>query len=146
FARSSSSSEPKRRSAAFRRVPHHAQGFRATTFCYRESRRRSKHNVRFGSFAADALCLSTGFCPLLLQEPTNAGAAGVSAKFHKQTHALQYDRRKQKDRQCGGLSEIRPFVLIGRNRNFACSLKPIIDPAANDIIGELGVYCISSAK
>src|SRR6185437_11578190 len=42
-------------------------------------------NVRFGSFAADALCLSTGFCPLLLQEPTNAGAAGVSAKRHKPT-------------------------------------------------------------
>ena len=52
-------------------------------------------SVRFGSFAADALCFSSDLCPLLLQEPTHAGAAGMSAKCHKRTHALQHDWRKK---------------------------------------------------
>jgi hypothetical protein len=51
----------------------------------------------------------------LVRKRTNAGAAGLSAMCQKQTHALQHDRRKKKDRQCSGLSKIRSGVLVKAN-------------------------------
>src|SRR6185437_15221022 len=49
-------------------------------------------DVRFGSFAADVLCLSSDFCPLLLQEPTNKprmrkAGEPQEAACHKRTYA-----------------------------------------------------------
>ena len=67
---------------------------------------------------------------------TNSGAVGLSAKCQKRTHALQHDRRKKKDRQRGGLSEIRLGVLI---RRCECSgVLPLPAPAKQTQRAETG--------
>jgi hypothetical protein len=65
----------------------------------------------------------------------------MSALCQKQTHALQHDRRKKKDRQRGGLSEIRSGVLIGRlrwQRSFASQSQGDYGKAPSNAPGEAG--------
>jgi hypothetical protein len=45
----------------------------------------------------------------------------LSALIQKRTHALQHDRRKQKDRQCGGLSEIKSGVVVRQHAQHSTS-------------------------
>ena len=54
--------------------------------------------------------------PLLSRSGQTIAAQRLSAMCQKQTYALQHDRHKKKDRQRGGLSEIRSGAMIRRLR------------------------------